>query len=105
MEHVKVVVELAIAQTSFRGAYVYRFEAAEDWAQLLAHVGLPLRTTPEGCELRHQRSRNTPVALHAGAWQDPRFSDLPEFRAHRFECVVSIPLVDSGVVVGMVNFC
>jgi GAF domain-containing protein len=105
MQHLKVVVELAISQTSFRGAYVYRFESQTGHCQLVAYAGLPVNTTALPSDLSPHRSPNTPVVMDAGAWRDPRFSSLLEFRTHRFEAVVSTPLLESGGVIGLVNFC
>ena len=47
----------------------------------------------------------TAIVLQEGAWADWRFAELPEFEAHRFEGVVSVPLIHGDGVVGMVNFC
>jgi hypothetical protein len=105
MEHLNVVLELAVAQTSFRAAYLYRFVAAGDDGEITASTGLPLAAHSKGIPLPGHRHRNTPIVVHAAAWIDPRFAVLPEFRSHRFECVVSIPLVDTEATVGMVNFC
>jgi signal transduction protein with GAF and PtsI domain len=89
---IQPVLEIAIAQTSFGGAYVYNFK------------GESIDTALAGSAAYH-RERNTPIVLHEGAWNDERFRDLAEFRANRFEGVVSVPLTDSGTVMGMVNFC
>ena len=105
MESLRVVIELAIAQTSFRAAYVYRFEAGGEDGQIISFVGFPVAAAPEGRASAGHRQRSTPVVVHAEAWKDPRFGTLPEFRAHRFECVVSVPIVEAGAVVGMANFC
>jgi hypothetical protein len=50
-------------------------------------------------------ARWSPVVLQDNAWDDWRFEELPEFKNNRFEGVVSIPLLESGDVVGMANFC
>ena len=55
--------------------------------------------------MREHRNRNTPIVLDAAAWRDPRFAALPEFRVHQFDAAVSVPLLDSGAVLGLVNFC
>jgi hypothetical protein len=49
--------------------------------------------------------RPTAVVLYERASDDWRFESLPEFRQHRFQGVVSIPLQDTGEVVGVANFC
>jgi GAF domain-containing protein len=97
------VIGLAMAQTNSQGAYVYRFDPENAGAALVAFVGLaPEDGRPPAT---FHRDRTTPIVLHGGAWADWRFADLPEFKAGRFEGVVSIPLMDAAVVVGMVNFC
>lgn len=105
MEDLRIVIQLAVAQTSFRGACVYRFDGDGDEAVLIANIGIPLRDQENRCLLGEHRDRNTPVVLDAAAWSDPRFTALPEFRKHQFEAVVSVPLLDSGTILGLVNFC
>src|ERR1035438_4037203 len=101
------LLELALAQTNGQGAYLYRFDREEPVARLAAWAGLapaesdwqnlkaPIRN-PEG---------PASVVLQERAWSDRRFEPLPEFRQNRFHGVVSIPLQDSGEVVGIANFC
>ena len=105
MENLRIVIQLALAQTSFPGACVYRFDGDSDQADLVANVRIPLRAQENRCVLWEHRNRNTPVILDVAAWHDSRFTTLPEFRAHQFESVVSVPLCDSGTIFGLVNFC
>jgi signal transduction protein with GAF and PtsI domain len=49
--------------------------------------------------------RSAPLILHEKAWSDARFAALPEFDRHRFEGVASIPLLESGAVIGLLNVC
>jgi hypothetical protein len=104
------VIELALAQTTSRAAYIYRFDGESERAILAAHSGpSPAAGAPsltfDGPLFAYHRHRNTPIVLQDEAWKDRRFSGLPEFQAHRFEGVVSAPLVDGGSVSGIVNFC
>jgi len=103
---IQPVIELALAQTSSRGAYVYQFSSEGDEATIVGFAGPAPESTSlrSGAAIRHS-NRNTPIVLQQGASTDWRFADLPEFRAHKFEAVVSVPLVDSGAIVGMANFC
>jgi hypothetical protein len=105
MEHLRIVIHLALAQTSFRGACVYRFDGNSDEADLIASVGIPLSDPENRCVLWEHHDRNTPVVLDVAAWRDSRFTALPEFRTHQFEAVISVPLLDSGTIIGLVNFC
>jgi signal transduction protein with GAF and PtsI domain len=66
------------------------------------------RTAPpevQGAAIGIHFGRQAPIVIHDAAWSDPRFETLPEFRRNRFEGVVSIPLLDSGQVVGMLDVC
>lgn len=107
---IRPLLELALAQTSAQGAYVYRGEAGEAGVWLVAWAGLAPRK-PSGLDLDTayptvwQSDQCTPVVLHENAWSDWRFRDLVEFERHRFEGVVSVPLVDDERLVGVVNFC
>jgi signal transduction protein with GAF and PtsI domain len=50
-------------------------------------------------------SRTTPLVMREYAWEHPSFEALPEFRKHRFAGVSSIPLLESGQVIGLLNVC
>lgn len=103
------LLELACAEARAQGAYLYWFDRKSGTARLAAWAGLP----PGGEEpvevagvLAHPHlARTTPVVLHEGARSDARFEALPEFRHNPFDGVVSVPLVASGLAVGMFNVC
>jgi hypothetical protein len=101
------LLELALAQTNGQGAYVYRFTPGEPLAKLAAWAGLaPADTDWQDLKPSARNLvRSTAVVLHEQACADRRFDNLPEFRRHRFQGGVSIPLQDAGEVVGIANFC
>ena len=43
--------------------------------------------------------------LDRDAWSDWRFERFPEFLRNRFQAAASVPLLDRGEVVGIVNIC
>jgi GAF domain-containing protein len=98
------LLDLAILQANAQGVYVYRFDRETSGATLAAFSG----PAPDGRSAAIgalHRNRKTPLVLHADAAADWRFAGFPEFRTGRFQGVVSVPLLDSGEVVGLVNFC
>ena len=107
---IRPLLDLALAQTSAQGAYVYRFEDAGTSVWLAAWAGL---APPKGSGFYldsadptvWQSAKRTPVVLYDNAWADWRFRGLAEFERHRFEGVVSVPLIDGDQPVGVVNFC
>lgn len=99
---------LAVAETQSQGAYVYSFDPAAASARLAGWAGLPLGDAPVAAPLDvagHHLNRNAPLVVHEQAWADARFAGLPEFTLHRFEGVASIPLIESGAVIGILNVC
>lgn len=102
---------LAIARANAQGAYVYRFDRHAGTAWLAVWAGLPPGSPvgarpPVGGKVADWRlAHSTPIVLWEGAWSDWRFENSFEFATNRFEGVVSVPLVDSGAVVGRANFC
>jgi hypothetical protein len=102
------LLDLAILQTSAKGAYVYRFDRAAGDAALAAFVG-PAPEEKGYAPVREAASihwnRKTPVVLRSHAASDWRFSRFPEFQNGRFDGIVSVPLLDSGDAVGLTNFC
>jgi len=89
---------------------VYRFEAAGTSAWLAAWAGLAPHkdagfSLDSADPTAWQPAKRTPVVLHENAWADWRFRGLAEFERHRFEGVVSVPLIDGEQPVGVVNFC
>jgi two-component system, response regulator PdtaR len=106
---ISALLELGILQARAQGAYVYRFDRASADATLVAFAGPPLhnnacQTLASGILPLHW-NRKTPVVQYSQAALDERFADFPEFRAARFDGVVSVPLLDLGETVGLANFC
>jgi signal transduction protein with GAF and PtsI domain len=104
------LLDLALAETNAQGTYLYHFDPAARSARVVASRGLALVAGAVDAELHGAPitihfGRNAPIVLHDAAWSDPRFEALPEFRKNRFEGVVSLPLLDVGQVVGMLNVC
>jgi hypothetical protein len=96
---IRPLLELALAQTSAQGAYVYRLEGGTNNAWLAAWAGLAPRKgsglDPDTAYAAVWQSEPcTPVVLHENAWTDWRFRNLAESDRHRFEGVVSVPLAD-----------
>ena len=108
-EAIGPLVELALTQTNLEGAYVYRFDRENSKADVVASVGRAnSRSAPTEIGARTAAlhwDRNTPVVIGEGAANDWRFAGLPEFLTGGFEGVVSVPLLVSGAIVGMANFC
>jgi len=109
---IKPLIELAITETKVEAGFIYCFGRENRKNRLVLSVGsVSLRVPALGGALEiDQRTvafhwdRLAPVVLYQGAASDPRFRGLPEFRASAFEAVVSIPLVDQAMTVGMANF-
>jgi len=106
---IQPLLELALLQSNAKGAYVYRFEREKTRAMLVAFTGPALAEAPQaelhpGTVAPHW-NRKTPLVLAAKAAADWRFSGFPEFQTGYFEGVASIPLLDSGEIVGVANFC
>jgi two-component system, response regulator PdtaR len=107
---IRPVLELALAQTNAQGAYVYRFGDTREnvwlsaWAGLAPRIGAAPRQD-SAYPVAWQIENCAPVVLHENAWTDWRFRDLMEFQRHRYEGVVSAPLLDGKQPVGVVNFC
>ena len=106
------LLDLAVLQANAREAYVYRFDRATGRGAIAAFAGpAPAGKIPSGNSgLRGATAalhwnRTAPVVLHANAAEDWRFAGFPEFQDRKFDGVVSVPLVDSGEVVGIANFC
>ena len=89
-------------------AYLYRFENAGSWACLLASLPDAVEselTVVEGRTAYEHYGRTSPLILHREAWTDVRFGNFPEFWTHRYEGVVSIPLLHEERVLGLLNLC
>jgi len=104
------LLSLAVDETQSQGAYVYSFDPLAATARLVGWTGPPASDSPLSAEVPRSAAkvhleRNAPLVLHEKAWSDARFEPLPEFARNRFEGVASIPLLESGTVVGLMNVC
>ena len=105
------LLELTLAQAHVEGVYAYRFLQEEASLYLPVWSGLkPTGIVHYQVQVAGQAAAwycelASPTILDRAAWSDWRFQDLPEFLHHRFEGVASIPLVDGGQLVGIVNCC
>ena len=105
------LLELSLAQTNSQGAYLYRLDRDPDGLELVGWSGRAASDIESfDVELRRQaavwhRETLTAVLLDRDAWSDWRFERFPEFLGNRFQAVASVPLVDGGEVVGIVNIC
>ena len=105
------MLELSLAQTRSQGAYLYRLDRDPDGLELLTWSGRPASEIESfDVELRPQaaawhRENLTAVVLDHDAWSDWRFERFPEFLHNRFQAAASVPLLDRGAVVGIVNIC
>jgi GAF domain-containing protein len=105
------LLELSLAETSSQGAYLYRLERDPDGLELAAWNGRSVSEIASfDVELRAQaagwhRENVTAVLLDHDAWRDWRFERFPEFLSNRFQATASVPLLDQGTVVGIVNIC
>jgi GAF domain-containing protein len=105
------LLELSLAQTNSQGAYLYRLDRDPDGLELAAWSGRAVSDIESfDVELRPQaagwhRENLTAVILDSDAWSDWRFERFPEFLRNRFQATASIPLLDRGQVVGVLNVC
>jgi len=105
------LLELGLAQSNSQGAYLYRLDRDPDGLELIAWSGRAVSDIESfDVELRPQsadwhRENLTSVILDRDAWSDWRFERFPEFLRNHFPVAVSVPLIDQGGVVGIVNFC
>jgi len=101
---------LAVDQTQAQGAYVYSLDPPAATARLVCWAGLPVSDAPLPAQVPQEAAsvhfeRSAPLVLHENAWSDARFAAFPEFTRHRFEGVASIPLLESGSAIGLLNVC
>jgi hypothetical protein len=101
---------LAVDQTQAQGAYVYSLDPPAATARLVCWAGLPVSDAPLPAKVPQEAAgahfeRSAPLVLHENAWSDARFAAFPEFAGHRFEGVASIPLLESGTTIGLLNVC
>ena len=104
------LLDLALTEVHAQGVYLYHFDRQNSGARLVAWSGLSPTAAAGtlevyGAKVRPHLARSTPLALQDDAWRHQAFADFPEFRAHRFEGVVSLPLLEAGFLVGMLNVC
>jgi signal transduction protein with GAF and PtsI domain len=104
------LLELAMVESNAQGAYLYHLDGRRSTASLIAWVGLPalagaVQPEVQGSGVAAHFRRSAPIVLHENAWSSEVFEAFAEFRTNQFAGVVSIPLVDSGQTVGMVNIC
>jgi len=104
------LLDLGLTESNSQGAYLHYADLPNAAAKLVAWSGIsPIAATVplelQGPLVKAAFSRNTPLVLQEGAWEHAAFGGLPEFRKNRFEGVVSVPLLESGQTVGLLNVC
>jgi signal transduction protein with GAF and PtsI domain len=104
------LLDLGLTESNAQGAYLYAVDLANSAARLVLWSGLsPIAATLplelEGSSVRVVFSRTSPLVLQEQAWEHASFEGLAEFRKNRFEGVASIPLLESGQVMGLLNIC
>jgi GAF domain-containing protein len=108
---IRPLLELSRVQTNSQGAYLYRLDRDPDGLELAAWSGRTVSDIENfDVELRPQaagwhRENAATVILERDAWSDWRFERFPEFLNNRFHAAASVPLLDRGEVVGIVNIC
>jgi len=108
------LLEICLAQTNSRGAYVYQFDPRAVALELVVWRGSRPTEIPS---YRVQVDRKAAAwystlanngintVVESGAWRDWRFQSLPEFLHNRFESAVSVPILEAGRLAGIANFC
>lgn len=106
---IRPLLDLGMAESNSQGAYVYVVDLPSSTVRLTVASGLALSNSlpPElrGHAVAVHFSRTAPLVLQERAWEHPTLELLPEFRAYEFEGVVSIPLLNSGQAIGLLNVC
>jgi signal transduction protein with GAF and PtsI domain len=103
------LLKLARSELNAQGAYLYSVDLGNALATLMVWSGLP-PAAAGSIELRGGATQSrlwqsAPVVFRRHACKSAVFEELPEFRRNRFEGVVSIPLLESGRVIGRFNIC
>jgi hypothetical protein len=98
---IETVLQSALSRVDAEGLYLHRLHGETARAWLVASAGLPVEEAASPA--REHLGRKTPIVLQDGAWRDARFARFPEFAAYRFAGVVSIPAVESGITLGILN--
>jgi signal transduction protein with GAF and PtsI domain len=109
-EAITPLLDLALTESNAQGAYLYVVDTTNAMARLLLWSGLsPIAAAVprefEGAAVRALFSRTTPLVMRDYAWEHPSFAPLPEFQKNHFAGVSSIPLLESGQVIGLLNVC
>jgi GAF domain-containing protein len=105
------LLEICLAQTHSDGAYVHRLDREPGLLELTVWRGMrPTDIRSYQVQLDGEAAHwfltfAASTVLETSAWQDRRLQKLPEFVHNRFQSVLSVPIVDAGNVVGLVNFC
>jgi len=102
------LLDLGVTESNSQGAYLYSIDLLNSAAHLVAWSGLsPIAAAAplefKGTAVRTLFSRNAPLAVQPRAWEHPAFEPLPEFRKNRFEGAISIPLLETGQVIGLLS--
>lgn len=98
-------------QTRSDGAYVHRLDRELGLLELAVWRGIPptdirsYQVQLDGVAAHWFLTIAANTVLETAAWQDWRLEKLPEFVHNRFQSALSVPIVDAGNVVGLVNFC
>ncbi|HYW43459.1 MAG TPA: ANTAR domain-containing protein [Bryobacteraceae bacterium] len=100
---IETILQSTLQQVDAEGLYLHRLRPETARAHLVAFAGPPAEefAAPAGEHL----ARKTPIVLQADAWRDARLARFPEFAAHKFKGAVSIPAVESGITIGILNVC
>jgi signal transduction protein with GAF and PtsI domain len=102
---------LTLAQTNSQGAYLYRLDRDPDGLELIAWSGRTVSDIESfNVELQARaagwhRENLAAVLLDRDAWSDWRLERFPEFLRNRFQAAASVPLLEGGEAVGVVNIC
>jgi len=104
------LLDLGLTESNAQGAYLWAVDRANSAAKLVLWSGLsPIAATLplelEGTSVKWLFSRTTPLVLQEQAWDHTSLKMLPEFRKNQFEGVISIPLLEAGQTIGLLNVC
>jgi len=103
------LLKVARSELNAQGAYLYSVDLTNAIATLMVWSGLPPAGAASidlrGGAIQSRFWQSASVVFRHHAWKSVVFEELLEFRQNRFEGVVSIPLLDSGQVIGRFNVC
>jgi hypothetical protein len=100
---IQALLQPTLKEVDAQGLYLHRLDQETARARLVASAGVP--ATESTALAREHLTRKTPTVLQEGSWRDARFARFPEFLAHRFEGVVSIPVSELNITTGILNVC